>query len=80
MLIANKSVANFLKSKSKENSIIFRHHPKSSIEKEKEFESLINIFDFKTEQNTLLFDLLNSFLENFHENKRKLLALAFYIF
>ena len=80
MLIANKSVAIFLKSKSKKNSIVFRHHPKSSIEKEKEFKSLINVFDFKSEQNIVLFDVLDSFLENFDANKRKIIGTSFLYF
>ena len=80
MLIANKSVAIFLHTKSKKNSIIFRHHPKSSIEKEKDFESLINVFDFKYEEKAFFFDCLDSFLENFDANNRKIIGTSFLCF
>ncbi len=80
MLIANKSVAIFLQSKSKKNSIIFRHHPKSSAEKEKDFESLINVFDFKLEENAFFFEYLDPFLKNFDVNKRKIIGTSFLCF
>ena len=74
------AVAIFLQSKSKKNSIIFRHHPKSSAQKEKDFESLINVFDFKLEENAIFFDYLDPFLKNFDVYKRKIIGTSFLCF
>ena len=51
MLIANKSVAIFLQSKSKKIALFLDIIQKVQSEKEKDFESLINVFDFKLEEN-----------------------------